>query len=1398
MSASQSEGVVEVVQRWKDELAALGGRDPLLSFRDLKVGTLDLAAADPEARRLLMEGDQVALSKLFPHEPLRSSALRSIRAIRDKARELAEERGIGACLLAIGVATWSNPFVAHRPTAPVLLRQATVVARDPAETDFVISVADESIVNPVLLHALDAQLGLRFQADDLRDHSGHLKYPTVVERLREFAPAHVVDGFSIAHRAVLATFATAPLLLSRDIEDLSAELGQHDVVAALAGDEKAGARLGATLTTDQPRYLAFDTDIHQREVISAVAGGGHLLVDAPPGSGRTQVVAGMVAELVGRGQKVLIVGQKRAALGDIATRLAAAGLDDVLLDAGVTSSTEAVRHVTETARELREALDQDAIEPGHPPPGAPDAGQLAAELDAYRDAMHRNRQPGGISAYQALVRTATAPQRARTSVRIPTGAIQGETGLADVTSALLEYAQLEGLTLTEDGSPWYGSDIPSADTADSLGMTVVGLRDTHLGQLRDLATRAAVEVGLTGPNSVEECADVVDLLLSVERTLKIFGPGIWSEPLADLAAATGTRTGTSEGAGRPGFLARRRLRRRAAELSGRYGRQHRESVHAALVEASDQLTRWKKWSRDGRPPRTGEYLPRAAEAVTTVRRRLGVLAAANPRTQGLEGLPFVEVGRRLAALAADERHLRAMPRLLKLEAKLSAAGLDELLADLRRRKTRPDGVEQVLEYAWLASLLDEWKATDAALSRFDDAAHRRAIEEFRGADVADVLAAATRVRSARAERFAAVCEDYEGQAEVLAGAVGGALDAASAPKTLLETAPDVALAAVPCWMMSPLDVARILPPRPLFDVVIIEDAARLTVAQAVPAIARGSRVVVIADDDVALPAFTTAFEPAPDPDELEGPWAGDPPASVAEVLRPVLPTRHLHGQHRFRDDRLVGFAVQAGYANRLVTVPGAGGNERVLLDLVDAPAGGDDPVDSSSAEVKRVVELVLQHLRNRPHESLGIVTLGPRHAERLDAALRRSLVRAPDVAPLLREDRAEPFFVKDVERAAGDVRDAIILSLGYGRSVDGRILYRFGALGRPGGERRLVSASTRARERLTVVSTFGADDLSPRRLTTPGAQALGEFLTYVESGARVVPDGPAPSADALAEAIAHRLRQAGAVVEVGYGGPGGVAVAARHPTRQDRYVLAVETDSPGGAAARPARERERIRPAQLERLGWSVHRVWAAAWSADPENEGKRLVRAYEDAVAAADAYDWAVAAAEADVVAGMPEEAELEPTAAVVPPNTGEATHEADVNSGAAGDGELVAGSASGGSDVVGGEVVGGEVDGGEVDGEPADGLSDAAGLTATGPRRVGARPSIGAGRELSDYTCRELSGLARWVESDGLNRREDHVVDLVAVELGLSMDDPRTRDVLRHAVRVSRAGYPPAPSTA
>ena len=118
---------------------------------------------------------------------------------------------------------------------------------------------------------------------------------------------------------------------------------------------------------------------------------------------------------------------------------------------------------------------------------------------------------------------------------------------------------------------------------------------------------------------------------------------------------------------------------------------------------------------------------------------------------------------------------------------------------------------------------------------------------------------------------------------------------------------------------------------------------------------------------------------------------------------------------------------------------------------------------SGSSEVTREVQLVCDHARLRPAESLGVIAMGIKHAERIEETLR--LTAAAELEALRAARPDEPFFVKNLERVQGDERDAIILTVGYGKTVDGRMMYRFGPINNEGGERRLNVLFTRARSR---------------------------------------------------------------------------------------------------------------------------------------------------------------------------------------------------------------------------------------------------------------------------------------------------------------------------------------------
>ncbi len=51
------------------------------------------------------------------------------------------------------------------------------------------------------------------------------------------------------------------------------------------------------------------------------------------------------------------------------------------------------------------------------------------------------------------------------------------------------------------------------------------------------------------------------------------------------------------------------------------------------------------------------------------------------------------------------------------------------------------------------------------------------------------------------------------------------------------------------------------------------------------------------------------------------------------------------------------------------------------------------------------------------------------------------------------------------------------------------------------------------------------------------------------------------------------------------------------------------------AARAAARDRDRLRQQVLERLGWTVHRIWSTDWFNDPEAETAKVMAAYEKAL---------------------------------------------------------------------------------------------------------------------------------------------------------------------------------------
>jgi DNA polymerase III delta prime subunit len=1244
--------VVAAVRTWQRHLVDLGGRNTLLWYRDLPSGTLDLTTAHPGGMAMLLAGRPTKLSDLVREPTALQEARRRVRTVWAKTLELHEERGITAGFIAVGMATWSVPGATRPACAPVLLRSCVLKPTGPDQQDFDIDLGEGVEFNAVLEHYLRFERGIEFDPEALEEmairNKGFNPHPVFAElgRMCQGIPA-----FQIAPRLVLGTFSYAKLPMVADLVAQLGTLADHDVVAALAGDPEALRAVRTTIarppadTDPASEHLVLDADSSQAAVIDAVRKGANLVIKGPPGTGKSQTIANLIASLSCEGKRTLFVAEKRAAIDAVIGRLDRVGLGDLVLDVYDGAPDKA-----RLAREL--AADLDRVRDVREPDTAAIERTVTdrrARLVEHCSALHDKRNPWGVSAFDAQVALAQLCARRMpptSKVRLNGDALRviSRDRVKELSQLLTEAASLGAwVTGQTDDDPWYGARITSPDQA-AQALEIAGrFGGDGLDFVHQRLGAAMREAGLPDADTPADWGRALGVVEQVRQTLEIFRVEVFDAPLTDMVGATAGRDYRDVHGLRLGPWSRMRLRRQARSLL-RPGTPPAD-LHSALKVAQEQRVIWGQLAGAGGRPEVPGGIDEADDTYEAFARDLGWLGDRLAMTSAggdLLGTPLVDLRVRLATLAEHRDRLAVLPRVVSVIDDLRGSGMGAVVDDLAARGVAAVDAGPELDFVWWTSLLDDISAGENGYGAHDGDLLRRVGSEYIQADHLLLAGTVDRVRAAVGRRLKDILADHPEQ-EVMVRAEGEKSGQHMPLRELVPAAGETLTAIRPCWAMSPLVVASILPPGRWFDVVIFDEASQIPPAHAVSAISRATQVVVAGDERQLPPtSFSTAA--------LDEDAAGDPVddslttgfESILDVLSVALPIRRLTWHYRSRDERLISFANAHMYEGALVTFPGTSHEAALQLVVVDGSAPvqpGLEAIESPQAEVDRVVRLVLSHARTRPSESLGVIALGIKHASRIDDALRLALTGAEGVGDFFDHEGTERFFVKDLERVQGDERDAIILSIGYGKTPHGRVLHRFGPLSLAGGERHLNVAITRARRRMIVVCSFTAADLDPSRLKARGAIMLRDFLSYAAEGGKpapqaqadpdskgapdgvvhvVAPRQPRALLDPLVADLASRLRAEGLVVHAGYGTSAQrLDLAVEDPQRLGRVVVAVESDGPGYAAMSSTRDRDRLRTEQLGRLGWEHVRVWSTDLFRDPARDVARVIAAVRAASAA-------------------------------------------------------------------------------------------------------------------------------------------------------------------------------------
>lgn len=143
--------------------------------------------------------------------------------------------------------------------------------------------------------------------------------------------------------------------------------------------------------------LILDADSSQHSVIMDVLSGKDLVVEGPPGTGKSQTITNLIAAALYEGKSVLFVAEKKAALEVVRRRLNQSGLGDFCLELHSTKMQKGKLH-----EDIKKRLERRFRKPEELQYLIEDLMQERDKLRAYIELINKVVGPSGETIYQIM------------------------------------------------------------------------------------------------------------------------------------------------------------------------------------------------------------------------------------------------------------------------------------------------------------------------------------------------------------------------------------------------------------------------------------------------------------------------------------------------------------------------------------------------------------------------------------------------------------------------------------------------------------------------------------------------------------------------------------------------------------------------------------------------------------------------------------------------------------------------------------------------------------------------------------------------------------------------------------------------------------------------------------
>ena len=357
-----------------------------------------------QARAVSLLKERTVEVELAPTE-----RVQRLQALATSARTGVEETGANNLYLAIGALAWESD--GSRLHSPLILIPVNL-ERTGDDFRLILDETGASTPNYSFLDRFARDTGIELtelRTPRLDEHGIDLRATLdgVRDRLRRAGWDDVVTP--TVH---LGLFRFSTYRMWKDLEDHWPTIAANPLVAHLMSGgrqdfvDPVGPADGGLDIDEATQNLPLAADSTQARIVADAVAGRSLVVEGPPGTGKSQTVSNLIFRALATGRTIMFVAEKKSALDVVARRLREeTGIGDLLLNLHDNGMKP-----TEVRRALRRALALRRGEPGDGAGSDVGAGEAAgrstpavlrtelagirAELEAYRRGVYEPAPDG--------------------------------------------------------------------------------------------------------------------------------------------------------------------------------------------------------------------------------------------------------------------------------------------------------------------------------------------------------------------------------------------------------------------------------------------------------------------------------------------------------------------------------------------------------------------------------------------------------------------------------------------------------------------------------------------------------------------------------------------------------------------------------------------------------------------------------------------------------------------------------------------------------------------------------------------------------------------------------------------------------------------------------------------